>query len=97
MQQRINALYGYKHKNLDNSLPLTTILIDWNNLEDFAIPDASKWITIFDKYLVPTYGLINPDELQLDEDTIEYYNEILNNMICLFLLDRVNLAHTLIL
>lgn len=55
MQQRINALYGYKHKNLDNSLPLTTILTDLNNLEDFAIPDASKWITIFDKYLVPTY------------------------------------------
>ena len=32
----------------------------------------------YNKYLVPTYGLINPDELQLDEDTIEYYNEILS-------------------
>ena len=32
----------------------------------------------YTRYLVPTYGLINPDELQLDEDTIEYYNEILS-------------------
>ena len=29
-------------------------------------------------YLVPTYGLINPDLLQLDEETIDYYEEILS-------------------
>ncbi len=38
----------------------------------------------YDGYLVPNYGLINPDILQLDQATIDYYYEVMDGEPFLF-------------
>lgn len=56
---------------------------DMQDIEDPIIDIVVSMIDyilrrFYTHYLVPEYGLINPDELQLDVYTIKYYNEILS-------------------
>ena len=56
-----------------------------NNLFDIEEPVIERPVSALDyllkdfylDYLIPNYGLINPDILQIDEYTIEYYKDLL--------------------
>jgi hypothetical protein len=56
------------------------------DLQDIEDPVVDPPVSIIDyilrmfykDYMVPNYGLINPDELQIDEETANYYCEIID-------------------
>ena len=54
------------------------------NMEDIEEPVVDVTISIleyllryfYDNYLLPEFGMINPDELQIDEYTLDYYSPL---------------------
>lgn len=66
--------------------------IDKDNMQDIEDPVVDVPVSIedyilrkfYDNYLVPNYGLLNPDLLQLDQATVDYYYEIMDGEPFLF-------------
>lgn len=66
--------------------------VDKDNMQDIEDPVVDEPVGIedyilrkfYDDYLVPNYGLINPDILQLDQATIDLYPEIMDGEPFLF-------------